>query len=168
MTELQTRDDLLHALRALRADIDRLAADVGVDRAVAPNAVEDLTFKDVIAHLNGWRRLTASRLEAGLTGAAPTLPWPAHLDEDHNLDEINRWFFQTSRDLSLAEVLAESHRTIDRCERAIATLPDDALFETGHFDWLTGYALGPAVVEGTCEHFYIDHEPDIRAWLARR
>lgn len=168
MPELRTRDDLLHAIRTLRDDIDRLAAEVGEERAGEPNAFGELSFKDVIAHLNGWRQLTAARLEAGLTGDEPVAPWPADLDEDHDLDAINRWFFETSRDKPLAEILAESRETLDRSERAIAELPDDALFQPGHFTWLGDYALGPAVVEGTWEHFHVDHEPEIRAWLAGR
>ncbi len=167
MPELRTREDLLHTIRTLRDDIDRLAAEVGEKRAIEPNTFGELSFKDVIAHLNGWRQLTAARLEAGLTGVAPTPPWPASLEEDRDLDAINHWFFESSRDKPLAQVLAESRDTLDRSERAIAALPDDALFDPGHFTWLGDYALGPAVVEGSWEHFHIDHEPEIRAWLSR-
>ncbi len=166
MPELRTRADLLYAIRSLRDDIERLAAEVGEDRAVEPNVFGELSFKDVVAHLNGWRQLTALRLEAGLTGESPVPPWPEQLDEDVDLDAINHWFFEAGRDKTLATVLAESRETLDRSERAIAALPDDALFERGHFDWLGDEALGPAVVEGTVEHFRIDHEPEIRAWLA--
>lgn len=168
MDNLTTREGLLTAIRELRDAIDQLAAEVGEEHAAEPNVFGELSFKDVIAHLNGWRQLTAARLEAGLTGAAPTPPWPADLDEDRDLDAINQWFFETGRDKTLAEIMAESRDTLDRSERAIAALSEDALFEAGHFDWLAGYALGPAVVEGTIEHFRIDHEPEIRAWLDSR
>lgn len=167
MADLSTREGLLTAIRELRDAIDALAAEVGEERAVEPDVFDGLSFKDVIAHLNGWRQLTAARLEAGLTGEAPSPPWPAHLDEDHDLDAINRWYFETYRDASLADVLAESRDTLERSARAIAALPDAALFDPGHFDWLGDVALGPAVVDGTLEHFYVDHEPEIRAWLAR-
>lgn len=167
MPDLTTRTGLLGATHGLGDDIERLAAEVGPERAIEPDVFGELSFKDVIAHLNGWRQLTAARLEAGLSGETPVAPWPASLSEEHHLDAINRWFFESDRDTPLHDVLAESRRTLERCVRAIAALPDDALFAPGHFIWLGAYALGPAVIEGTTEHFYVDHEPEIRDWLAR-
>jgi non-ribosomal peptide synthetase component F len=50
---------------------------------------------------------------------------------------------------------------------ALAALPEEDLMEPGRFPWLGAEALGPAVVGGTYLHYHEDHEPDIRAWLAR-
>ena len=94
------------------------------------------------------------------------MPWPARFDEEDDLEEINRWFFEVNRDKPLAEVLRESRETFERVERAIAALPERDLLEQDRFSWLEGYALGPAVVRGTLDHYH-EHEPDIRAWVAR-
>ncbi len=167
LEQLNTREALLDVVRGLREDIERVVAEAGEERMEQPGSFGELTLKDVIAHLTSWRLTTAARLEAGLHGEEPAFPWPAHLNEDEDTDEINRWFFETNRDKPVASVLRESRETFERVERAIAALPEDDLFEADRFPWLEGYALGPGVVHGTLEHYRIDHEPEIRAWLAQ-
>jgi hypothetical protein len=97
----------------------------------------------------------------------PVFPWPEHLEEGVDLHAINRWFYETNRDKPLEQILAESNETFDRVERAIATLPEDALLTPGRFDWISwsDHGLGPAVVRGAMDHYRVEHEPDIRAWL---
>jgi hypothetical protein len=165
--QLTTRAGLLAALKDLRADIEGVVREAGERRAVQPGAFEELSLKDVVAHLNGWRQLSAARLEAALAHGEPAMPWPGALDEDHDLDAINRWFYETNRDKSLAEIMNDSRDTFERCERAIIALPEADLFTAGRFPWLGEYVLGPAVVSGTLQHFHEDHEAEIRAWLAR-
>lgn len=167
MEQLNTRAALLDTVRGLREEIERAVAEAGEERMEQPGSFGEWTFKDVIAHLTGWRQVTVARLEAGLRSEEPVFPWPPHLDEDKDTDEINRWFFETNRDKPLASVLRDSRETFERAERAIAALPEDDLLVPGHFPWLQGYALGPAVVHGTLDHYHDDHEPEIRAWLAR-
>jgi len=168
MEQLNTREDLLEAVRGLREDLDRVIAEVGPERMEQPGSFGPWTFKDLIAHLTGWRLVTAARLEAGLYDDEPVFPWPERFDEASDLHEINQWFYETNRDKPLDQVLAESNDTFDRVERAIAAMSEDALFEPGRFAWVswTDEALGPAVVGGTMNHYHVEHEPDIRAWLA--
>jgi hypothetical protein len=168
---LTTKAALLETLRELRQGIEAVVAEAGPERMEQPGSFDDLTLKDVIAHLNGWRLVTAARLEAAVRHQEPLLPWPAGLDEgddvdEGDVDEINRWFYETNRDKSAGEVMRDSSDTFERCERAIAALPDEDLFQVGRFSWLGEYALGPGVVSGTYFHFYEDHEPEIRAWLS--
>ncbi len=167
MEQLNSRAALLDAVRGLREELERVVAEAGEARMEQPGSFGEWTFKDLIAHLTGWRQTTAARLEAGLHREEPVFPWPAQLDEEADLDEINRWFFETNRDKPLAAVLRESRETFERVERAIAALPEADLLQPGRFPWLGGAALGPAVVRGTLGHYHEEHEPDIRAWLAR-
>lgn len=168
MEQLNTRDALLEAVRGLRADLDATIAEVGSGRMEQPGSFGPWSFKDLIAHLTGWRLVTAARLEGGLRHEEPVFPWPDRFDEAEDLHEINQWFYETNRDKPLEQVLVESHDAFDRVERAITELPEEDLLEPGRFDWLfwTDEALGPAVVNGTRNHYRVEHEPDIRAWLA--
>ena len=166
MTELNSRAALLAAVRALRDELEGIVAEVDEERAMRAGSFDAWSFKDTIAHLTSWRLRTAARLEAGLSGEEPTMPWPAPLDEDDDLDEINHWFYERNRDKPFAEILRESRATFDRVERAIAALPERDLLEPDRFPWSQGWALGPAVVRGTVSH-YREHEPDLRARQAR-
>lgn len=170
MEELNTREALLTTMRELRAEIDRVVAEAGAERAVQPGSFDEFSLKDVIAHLTGWRQMTAARLEAGLNHEEPVVPWPDHFDEEHDTDGINAWFYEQNRDKSLAEVIAESNDTFDRVERTIATMPEDDLLGPSRFEWLswTNEGLGPAVVRGSYGHYHEEHEPAVREWLARR
>lgn len=100
-----------------------------------------------------------------MRGDAPLMPWPAPLDEEEDLDEINRYFYETNRDKPRAALVRESRETFDRVERALSQVSEQDLFTVGRFSWLAGDALGPAVIEGTVEHFR-EHEPELRTLAA--
>ena len=168
VVQLNTREDLLNTIRGLRAEIERVVAEAGEERAAQPGTFEDLSLKDVIAHLTGWRLVTAARLEAGLRHEEPIFPWPDTYDEEHDTDGINQWFYEQNRDKSLAAVMADSNATFDRVEQAIAEMPEGDLLQPNRFNWLhwSDEGLGPAVVRGSYGHYHEEHEPAIRDWLA--
>lgn len=165
MTPTNDRDALLAAVQSLRHDVAQIVTEAGDngDQRI-DDGPDAWTFKDIIGHLTGWRLLTAARLEAGLNGSEPDMPWPPHLDEDRDLDAINQWFYETNRDKPFTEIKRESQETFDRVERAIAATPERDLLEIDRFPWLKGSAPGPAVIQGTVEHFR-EHEPDLRGRL---
>lgn len=166
MQDLNSRDALLETVRSLRDEVEQIASQAGDGMQSHPGDFEDWTVKDTIAHLTSWRLTTVARLEASLHGGEPVFPWPAHLDEDTQTSEINRWFFEANRDKPLAEVTRESRETFERVERAIAALPEQDLLERSRFAWMGDYplGLGPAVVQGTYEHHH-EHVPDLQAKL---
>lgn len=164
MEELNSRAALLATVRSLRTDLDAIVGRVDAERAAAVGSFDDWSFKDTIAHLTSWRLITAARLEAGLHGTEPAMPWPPSLNEDDDIDEINRRFYESNQDKPLAAILRESQETFDRVERALAALPEPDLLEPGRFPWSQGWALGPGVVEGTRDH-HREHQADLNKWL---
>jgi hypothetical protein len=66
------------------------------------------------------------------------------------------------------EVLDESHQLFQQLFAVLESLPDDVRIEfiepKFHIVWL-GDKYFP--VGEFFDHFYDDHEPDVRAWLAR-
>jgi hypothetical protein len=169
MIELSTRKQLLEAIEKLRSDLNDAIEQAGEEWLEQPGSFGPWTFKDLIAHLTGWRIVTARRLEAGLSGDQLTFPWPSHLKEGVDTDAINDWFYETNRNKPVDQVLSESRETFERVERALGELANDDLFMPGRFIWLnwTDEGLGPAVIRGSWNHYYVEHEPDIRAWLVR-
>jgi hypothetical protein len=151
-----------------RAAWEALLAEVGEERMDRPGAAGDWTFKDVIAHLNGWRVRTIDRLEAAARGEAPpAFPWPADLDEDtdEGVEAINRWMYERNRDRSAAEILTESREQFRRMRAAVEAIPEADLVTPGRFDWLDGHPLS-AVLAGSFGHLREEHEPALRTWLA--
>lgn len=157
---MKTKDDLLAQIHAERDGWHALLAEVGEDRMEQPGPMGDWTFKDLVAHLAGWRERTIGRLEAGPDREPPT-PWPATLTED---DEINAWIYEQNRDRPLREVLADADAQFERLSAAVAALPEGDATTPGRFVWLEGRALVDGDFFG---HLHEEHEPSIRAWLAR-
>lgn len=166
MEPTQRKAQLLDTVRDARADLDRLVV-AGTGRLEEPNAFGPWTLKDVIAHLTGWRRFSVARMEAALDGTVPVPPWPSHLDPDEAVDEINEVIYQANRDRPVDAVLRDSRETFDRLEAALAAVPDEHLFDPRRFPWLGGRSLA-RVVEGMADHFYLEHAPEVRAWLEGR
>ena len=146
---------------------EAIVAEAGESGMERSGAAGDWTFKDVAAHLNGWRVRTVDRLEtAARDEAPPPPPWPGDLSDetDEGTDAINRWIYERNRDRPATDILAESRDQFRRMRAAVEAIPEEALVTPGRFPWLGGLALS-AVLEGSFGHFYEDHEPDIRAWL---
>jgi hypothetical protein len=129
-----------------------------------PGVAGHWSIKDIVAHLTGWRRRTVARLQAAQRGGPePLPPWPAHLQTD---DEINAWIYETNHGRSVREVLDESDQVFQQLLTAIEGLPEQVLMDPqSYLPWLEGNPFNPA---GIFAHFHDEHEPDMRAWLARK
>jgi hypothetical protein len=95
----------------------------------------------------------------------PSPPWPAHLQTD---DEINAWIYESNRERSLREVLEDMQQVHQQLLSVLESLPDDVRIERmepAYYRVWIGDQRFPA--SEFFDHFWDDHEPDVRAWLAR-
>jgi hypothetical protein len=160
---------LLDQIERERLVWEQLLAAVGEERMEQPGATGAWSFKDVVAHLNGWRVRTLARLAAAGAGAEPPPPpWPADLDEDSEdgLEQINAWIERAGRERSLQEVLGEARRSFDLMRDGVLALSDEELTDPSRYPWMGGEPVG-AVVVYSFGHFHDEHEPALSAWLDR-
>ena len=163
MTEMDTRGRLVAHIEAERAWWANLVEEVGEGRMNEPGPMGEWTFKDLAAHLLGWRDRTIARLEAAADGReAPPPPWPSGLDDD---DPINAWFQARSDGRSVRAVLDDVDRSYERLANAIAALPEDMVTRRDALPWMDGESLAETKLFG---HLHDEHMPSIRAWLATR
>ncbi|MCC7022595.1 MAG: ClbS/DfsB family four-helix bundle protein [Thermomicrobiales bacterium] len=164
-TTMPTKGEVLAAIDRERQAWEDLLAEIGEARMLEPGPMGDWSFKDLTAHLTGWRARWLQRLEAAANGQPEPPPvWPANRTTD---DEINAWIHEINEDRLLGEVIGESRESFARLAEIVQMLPDEALNDPGRFPWLEGQALGPALVNGGYfGHFHEEHEPDVRRWLA--
>lgn len=161
MVGTQAKATLLATVEAEREHWRRLVAEVGPDRLELPGAMGEWAFKDLAAHLTGWRDRTTARLAAAARGQnEPPPPWPAELTED---DAINGWIRDQNADKSPEEVLAEADLSYDRLAAALAALSDEDIATPGRFAWMEGGSIASADLFG---HLHEEHEPEVRRWLA--
>ena len=158
MDKAQLLNELQEEYRQWQALLDQIRP----ARMDQPGVAGPWSIKDLVAHLTGWRRRTVARLQAAQRGEPePPPPWPAHLQTD---DEINAWIYQSRQGHSVREVLDESHQVFQQLVAAIEGLPEEVLADVHRFPWLEGQ---PFSATAFFAHFHDEHEPDMRAWLAR-
>jgi hypothetical protein len=137
-----------------------LVDEVGPDRMETPGPMGEWTFKDLAAHLLGWRERTIGRLEAVASGGeAPPTPWPQELDDD---DAINDWIHDHYASWSVGDVLRDVDRSYARIREAVRRMSDEDVV-TRRLDWLDGQTIAQTDLFG---HLHDEHDASIRAWLA--
>jgi hypothetical protein len=170
MTKATSKEQALDRIERERASWDALRAEVGEGRMERPGAAGAWTFKDVVAHLNAWRRRSLARLEAGRRGQPlPPPEWPAEFTDetDEGVERINAWIYEANRGRPLRDVLAESREQFRQLSSIVAALPEEELTDPGRFPWTGGTSLARAILGGDIfSHLHEEHEPAIRAWLA--
>jgi hypothetical protein len=157
------KSELLNGPQEEYQQWEALLDQIGPARMDQPGVTGYWSIKDIVAHLTGWRRRTVARLQATQHNEPePPPPWPAHLQTD---DEINAWIYESNNGRSVGEVLDESHQVFQQLLAAIEGLPDEVLIDpVHHLPWLDGQ---PFKASEFFAHFHEEHEPDMRAWLAR-
>jgi hypothetical protein len=139
-----------------------LVDEVGIDRMTEPGPMGPWSFKDLAAHLLGWRDRTIARLEAAAQGRAPPPVWPSELRDD---DSINDWIQARSDGRSVRAVLDDADRSYERLSDAIAALPEETVTSTVALPWMQGESLAETDL---FSHLHDEHMPSIRTWLATR
>jgi hypothetical protein len=157
------KSELLNWLQAEYQQWEAFLDQIGPARMDKPGVAGHWSIKDIIAHLTDWQPWLMARLQAAQRGEPePPPPWPAQLQTD---DEINAWIYEANRGRSVRAVLDESQRVFQQFLAVIEGLPDDILIEPAyHIVRLGGQRFSASEF---FDHFHDDHEPDVRAWLAR-
>ncbi|HEX9036147.1 MAG TPA: ClbS/DfsB family four-helix bundle protein [Ktedonobacterales bacterium] len=157
-----SKAQLLADLDTEQAGWEALLAEIGAEHMEQPGVAGEWSIKDIVAHLTSWRRRTVGRFQAALRHEPEPAPeWQAELQTD---DEINAWFYAADRDRPLADVLRDSRAVFDQLVETLAAFPEADLHDPARFPWLEGETWNGAVLFG---HFHEEHEPDMRAWLAK-
>lgn len=161
--------ELLHWLQEEYEQWEAFLAQIDPERMDQPGVAAHWSVKDIVAHLAGWQPRLIARLQAAQRGEPePPPPWPAHLHSD---DEINAWIYEANRGRAVRAVLAESQQLFQQFLAVVNGLPEDVRIEQVHQPGRVYYLVW---LNDQCfpageffDHFHDDHEPDIRAWLAR-
>ena len=163
---LVKKSDVLDRLQTRQETWEALLDEIGPARMEQPGVNGAWSMKDIVAHLTTWNHRLVDRFQAAQRGQPePPPPWPAPLQTD---DDINAWIFESNRGRSLRDVLDETQQVYQRLRAVIEALPADVRIERIEpaYD-LVWVGAERFPVGEFFDHFYEDHEPDVRAWLAR-
>lgn len=160
--------ELLNWLQEEYQRWELLLDQIGPERMDQPGVNGDWSMKDIVAHLTGWNRWLAVRLQAAQRSEPePSPPWPAHLQTE---DEINAWIYDSNRSRSVREVLDVAHGVLRQILAVIAGLPDEVRIDEVQYNRAFYFVCVDDKrfpVGEFFDHFHDDHEPDVRVWLAQ-
>src|SRR5215469_18942768 len=110
-----SKKQLLAEMQSEQAAWLALLDEIGEENMTQPEVAGGWSIKDIVAHITGWRRRTVLRFRAALDPTVDITPyWPAELDEDDEVDEINAWIYKANRDRPLADVLNDSREVFQQ------------------------------------------------------
>lgn len=138
----------------------------GAIDAEQPGFWDDLTLRDLLVHLNFWQAYKNARLLAGASDETAAHPWPPELDEiadeDARVDAINDWVRVQAEALSIAAIIAESHRLWNEQITLIEAMPVDVREDPGRFPMFEGHSLNQTLIDGWYfEHYHDEHGPEL-------
>ena len=157
------KSELLNGLQDAYRQWDAFIGQIDPADMDQPGVAGHWSIKDIVAHMAGWQRRNNIRMQAALRGEpVPASPWPADIKTD---DEVNAWLYEANRGRSAGEVRADAQAVVQQLLAIVQELPDDIEIEPAyHLLWLNGQRFSASEF---FDHFRDDHEPDVRAWLAR-
>jgi hypothetical protein len=150
-------DDKTQIIIKLRDEFGRweeLLSGLSEEQIRAPDRIEALSIKDIVAHLTTWQEISVARMEAGLQDSEPVFPgWPAEMDPDTDtdLDLINAWIYESHHGTPWEEIHREWKERFLRFIELGEAMPEKELMEAGRYAWIEGYALA-AVLVSSYEH----------------
>ncbi len=160
-----------------RAGWDAFVSSIPASWLDLPDACGGWAVKDVIPHLSPGRpRFLQDGLGAVQGTTAPPLDWPYTLDEiDAGPDEdearvqaVNAWIFERNAHRTSQQALAEATLQWVMLRSIVEAMPDYQLTDPAAFPRLDGQSLAERILAGDLfRHFHDEHEPGLRAWLAR-
>ncbi|HUS16885.1 MAG TPA: ClbS/DfsB family four-helix bundle protein [Chloroflexia bacterium] len=163
-----TKRALVELIQQEHAAWSALIAEVDHERMIASDVANGWTFKDIAAHLVAWRQRAVVRLQAAARGEEPPpAPWAHVPGAADDFEPVNQWILQTNRDRPLSEVLRECDESLNDLETAVSALSELDLLDGQRFPWMQGTSLAETVMGNSCEHYFEEHEPTVRAWLQR-
>jgi hypothetical protein len=160
------KSELLDGLQEKDRQWQALLDQVGPARMEQPGVNGDWSMKDLIAHLTGWNRRILNSFQAAVLGQPePPPPWPVHLQAE---DDINAWIYTANHGRALREVLDETRQVNQQIRTVIAGLPNDARIERVEPSYYLVWVGDQRFEVGEFyDHFYDEHEADVRAWLEK-
>ena len=151
---MSTKAQIITMLRDEFNRWEELLAESSEAQITADNRIENLSIKDIVAHLTAWQQISVARLEAAWHHREPEFPnWPPELDPvtETNADQINAWIYETYQERPWSDVYQEWRDRFLHFLALAEAIPEADLIEVGKYAWLKEYPLA-AVLAGSYEH----------------
>lgn len=160
---------LLEAMNQGFDELEALLATIDQEQMIRPSVYDDLSVKDILAHISAWERLLIGWIETSLCGdVAPVIYAPGFEvgdgDRWQTIHRLNQHIYEEHKDRPLDLVLIDLRVMHVHMVELVSALPEGDLMEPGRFDWRGGEPLWPSIAANSYEH-YREHIELIQTWL---
>ncbi len=153
---------LAEILQAERTQWNALLDQVGLDRMDIPGVEGEWSVKQLVAHLTWYEQAVVE----GAQQALNTGTFSRRRPEGVGLDEMNAQIAEESRTRPASDALAEADAVFGQLLTLIAACPDAILNDPQLLGLPDDMPPWMRVANNSYAH-YREHEPALRAWLAR-
>lgn len=171
MTEVPDAMDQAELLKLIAESfeqMERLVASIDESQLTQPGVYDNLSVKDILAHLSAWERMAADWIGAALCGERPVFYAPgfevSHPDDEVVMHRLNDHIYQENRDRPLDEVLTQFRATHLHTLELVQALSEVDLTDPHRFEWCNSRPLWTLIAVNSYEH-YEEHIVLIQAWL---
>jgi len=162
MSDQPTKSELLEVINQTWRELNQIIEGISDDQLLQPGAMNNnWSYKDIMAHITAWEWLAMDRINAAQTGEP--LKYPPIKDDDF-VNSFNADVFEKNRDVPLADVLDEFHKTHAEFFAQIERLEDNLLPRTLPFDWAGNLTFQVLISANTHWH-YNEHIEASEKWL---
>jgi DinB family protein len=153
---------LAEILRGERTQWNALLDQVGLDRMDIPGVEGEWSVKQLVAHLTWYEQAVVEGAQQALNAGTFSRRRP----DGVGLDEMNAQIAEESRARSASDVLAETDAVFEQLLALITACPDAILNDPRLLGLPDDMPPWMRVANNSYAH-YREHEPALRAWLAR-
>jgi uncharacterized protein (TIGR03083 family) len=152
-----TRDEILKALRASRAQVEAALTGLTDAQLIEPGVLGEWSVKDILSHLTAWEAEAVTVLAKVQRGRKPgKIP-----GEPAEVDALNAKWYKENRTRPLDRVLADFRGARAQMLRQVESFTDQDLTEPK--PWFGKRALVELIESETFEH-EAEHLPHLLEW----
>ena len=163
---------IIKEIEEKHADMEALLAKLDREKMTQPGVYDELSVKDVLAHITAWERLMLGWLERSLRDDPPERFAPGYIISESDpeevttqvMDKLNEHIFKENTNKSLDEVMADFRSAHTDVVSTIESTAENDLLDPNRFAWRGGSPFWRAVGGNTFWH-YQEHIDLLKAWL---
>jgi hypothetical protein len=159
-------------MRKANDDLEQVYSSLKAEQIDEPGVYDDLSAKDVLAHITAWQGMVLTWLRDTQEGRAPTRyapgfevgPGTPEEESEVTMHLLNAQIKQKYQDSSFNEVLHEYRRGHLQLLAFVDGMSDEEINDTGRFFWLEGAPVWASIAGNSFEHI-AEHLGLIHLWL---
>ena len=152
--------ELLRKMLAANDELEALFASMTDEQINLPGVYDDLSAKDVLAHIAAWQQLEINWLRDSLSGRGTVRYMPGfevHRDMPEGeyeavMDRLNAYVFAQNRDRAYPDVLEDYRRTYRELVATVEEMSEGDLNDPERFEWWRGEPVWTSIAGNNYEH----------------